>query len=295
MEPLIDQSGPKVGLALMPEPEFARAAFPLFAAGEVEVAEWSFDVLWDGTPAPDWLAALLDEYEAAGRLLGHGVSYSIFTAGNEERAEAWCAHLAEECRGRRYRWVSEHFGFMSAGDFHRGAPLPVPFTAAFLALGRQRLERMAAAAGLPVGLENLAFAFGLDDVRRQGDFLDALLAPVDGFLLLDLHNIHCQARNFDLSTDDLLAAYPLERVRELHLSGGSWSEAAGETVRRDTHDGPVPEEVFPLLAHALHVCPHVEAVIFEHLARGLPDEESHDRFRADFRRMAGLVHEFPAC
>lgn len=291
MEDPVKPRGPKVGLALMTEPEFAQAAYPLFAGGEVEVAEWSFDVLWPNAPAPDWLAALLGEYAPAGCLLGHGVSYSIFTAGNEPRAEAWCARLIEECRSQSYRWVTEHFGFMSAGDFHRGAPLPVPFTAAFLELGRERLARMAEAAGVPVGLENLAFAFSLDDVRRQGEFLEALLAPVDGLLLLDLHNIHCQAHNFRQSPETLLAAYPLARVRELHVSGGSWSEANGETVRRDTHDGPVPEELFPLLTHALRVCPNVEAVIFEHLARGLPDEESNQRFRSDFRRIADLVHE----
>jgi uncharacterized protein (UPF0276 family) len=286
--------GPFVGLALMLEPEFARAAFPLFAAGEVEVVEWSFDTLWSGAEAPDWLLDLISEYSNEGRLLGHGVTYSMFTARDGERTTEWCQRLARECQTRRYRHVTEHFGFMVAGDFHRGAPLPVPFTREFLDLGRGRMQALADAAKVPVGLENLAFAFGEADVRRQGEFLDALLAPVDGFLLLDLHNIHCQACNFGISPEVLISAYPLERVQELHLSGGSWGESAGATVRRDTHDGPVPEELFTLLHHALKVCPNVRAVVLEQLGTALVDEESRERYTNDFRRISGLIHEFRA-
>lgn len=284
--------GPRVGLALMIEPEFVRAAYPLFEAGEVEVLEWSFDTLWSGASAPQWMPELLENYSNASSLLGHGVTYSMFTADSPPRAERWCKRLADECRTRRYCHVTEHFGFMIAGDFHRGAPLPVPFTSELLALGRDRVQRLADAVEVPVGLENLAFAFGIDDVRTQGDFLHALLAPVNGFVLLDLHNIHCQAYNFDISPEDLLEGYPLDMVRELHLSGGSWSEAAGATVRRDTHDGPIPEELFPLLRHALDVCPNVDAVIFEHLGNALPDALSIDRYREDFRHAARIVHEF---
>lgn len=48
-----------------------------------------------------------------------------------------------------------------------------------------------------IGLENLALAFTASDVRDQGQFLDDLLAPFDGFLVLDLHNLYCQLVNFD--------------------------------------------------------------------------------------------------
>jgi uncharacterized protein (UPF0276 family) len=283
---------PQAGLALMVEADFAQAAYPLFAAGEVEVLEWSFDVLWKGAVAPDWVSPLIDEFAKASRLLGHGVSYSMFTFGQDDRSSNWCARLQEECSTLSYRHITEHFGFMVAGDFHKGAPLPVPFTPELLELGKDRLKKLSDAARVPVGLENLAFAFGLEDVRRQGAFIDALITPIEGFVLLDLHNIHCQACNFDIAPEELLQAYPLSKVRELHLSGGSWSEAAGEKIRRDTHDGPVPEELFPLLRHALEVCPNVETVILEQLGNALPDELSHNQYRADFRRMTALVKEF---
>jgi len=268
---------PLVGLSLMLAPDFVSATLPLFEAGEVEVLEWSFDTVW-GTGAPDWAAELLDHFAGQDRLLGHGVTYSPMTARFSERQRRWLERLTQECQERSYRHVSEHFGFVSAGSFHDGAPLPVPRTPEALRLGRDRLERMAdACGGLRVGLENLAFAFSARDVLDQGAFLADLLEPVDGFLLLDLHNLYCQAANFAIPAHTLLDDYPLDRVTELHVSGGSWSEWDGGRIRRDTHDGAVPRDVFELLPDVLTRCPHVEYVILERLGGSLGDRATRTR------------------
>jgi hypothetical protein len=47
-------------------------------------------------------------------------------------------------------------------------------------------------------LENLALSFSVDDVKHQGEFLEKLVEPVNGFLILDLHNLYCQSHNFDI-------------------------------------------------------------------------------------------------
>lgn len=270
--------------------DFCRAALPLLAAGEVEVLEWSFDTGW-GAGIPEWAEGLLEAYASADRLLGHGVSMSVLSGENGSRDQRWLERFQVECAGRRYRQVSEHFGFCAAGRFERAAPLPAPLGAEALAVGRRRLAALAEISSRPVGLENLAFAFCHEDVARQGEFLDSLLSPVKGFLLLDLHNLHCQAKNFRIDPDALLDRYPLERVRELHISGGSFSELfeGGGPVRRDTHDGDVPSEVFALLRLALDRCPAVEAVILERLGGTLADEESAARLRSDYRRARSIV------
>ena len=246
---------PLVGLSLMLEDDFVRATLPFLEAGEVEVLEWSFDVGWSLPKLPDWADELLDHYSQAGRLLGHGVTFSALSAAWTARQAQWLQRLRGELDRRQYVHISEHFGFMTAGDFHRSAPLPVPLTAASLRLGQDRLRMLHEQGAEPVGLENLAFAFGRQDVADQGRFLDQLLAPVNGFLLLDLHNLYCQSCNFGLSLSELLDLYPLSRVRELHVSGGSWSPAnAGialprdsrtDLVRRDTHDGAVQRKCSP--------------------------------------------------
>src|SRR5688572_23450457 len=116
---------PWLGLSLMPEEAFRLAAVPLFAAGDVDALEWSFD-LGFAAPLPAWVDGLLDHYASAGRLFGHGVHSSLLSAAWEERQERWLSALQAELSARRYQHVSEHYGFMTAAPFTRGAPLPVP-------------------------------------------------------------------------------------------------------------------------------------------------------------------------
>jgi len=240
---------------------------------------------------PGWLDELLTHYAGAGRLLGHGVTYSPLSALDHVRQSSWLDALRREVAARSYLHVSEHFGFASGGDFRQAPPLPLPLCPAALETGREGMLRLADAAGVPVGLENLAFAFCAQDVRDQGRFLSELLAPVGGFVVLDLHNHYCQACNFGVDFDDLLASYPCDLVRELHVSGGSWSEPSSGAgrVRRDTHDGDVPPEVFDLVPRALAACPGVRAVILERLGHTLGGDAAAS-FRRDFERLRERVH-----
>lgn len=276
----------------MPEPDFVQAALPLFASEEVEILEWSFDTTWK-SGMKEWMEALLSEFSEANRLLGHGVHFSLLSAAWTERHQWWLEELRREMESRRYLHVSEHFGFMTAGDFHRGAPLPLPHDPALVALGRERFSILASVVPIPLGLENLALALSEQDVRQHGKFLeDIVSATDDGFLILDLHNLYCQLHNFSLSWQELLPNYPLDRVREIHVSGGSWEEAPsapGQPIRRDTHDDAVPEEVFALVEAILPHCPKVEAVIFERLGNTLPDRASHDRYQQDYLLLKQLV------
>ncbi len=294
----MSNSPPAVGLSLMPSDDFRIAATPLFAAGEVDVIEWSFDLGW-GRSLSAWMRDTLRDYSDPRMLLGHGVSYSALDASETNRQDEWLCRLRAEMAEYHYSHISEHFGFMGGGNFHIAAPLPVPRTRAALDVGRKRLQQLADVAGVPVGLENLAFAFNIDDVQQQGPFLEDLLAPVDGFLLLDLHNLYCQACNFDVELLALLDSYPLHRVRELHVSGGSWSEhpaGSGNRVRRDTHDDDVPEEIYAAIPEVLRRCSGVEAVILERMGDTIDvtDEASVNRFRSEFQRLRKVVRGVPA-
>ena len=280
---------PLVGLALMPEAEFLAASQPLFEAGVVEVLEWSFDMGWGGVELPSAVSQLLEHYSQQDRLLGHGVSYSLLSA--QWDSSQWLDCLAAECREYRYRHISEHFGWMAAGRFEQSAPLPLPLLPETLAVGIDRLQQLARVAQVPIGLENLAFAFSLPDVLEQGVFIDRLLASVDGFLLLDLHNLYCQIHNFDRSASEILARYPLDRVKEIHISGGSWSQHGTRKIRRDTHDNAVPAAVFELLATVVNLCPQLEFVIFERIGNTLGTASSQAQFRQDYKRIVKIIQQ----
>jgi uncharacterized protein (UPF0276 family) len=271
-----------------------QAALPLFAAEEVDGLEWSFDTLYKQPEVPDWLEELFRMYGSAGRLVGHGVYFSLFSGKWLPEQAQWLAALQGLSKKYRFDHITEHFGFLTGEDFHKGAPLSVPYSAQTLAIGQDRLLRIADACGCPVGLENLAFAPDRRAAEVHGDFLEALLAPVNGFVILDLHNLYCQLHNFGLDAGEMLAAFPLHLVREIHISGGSWEPSphrAHPGVRRDTHDDRVPEAVFELLEQALPRCPHLKFVVMEQLGHAVATEQSQSNYREDFRRMRALVQQ----
>ena len=266
---------------------------PLFDEGAVAVVEWTVDAGWPPFEVPAWVERLLAYYGGERRLYAHGFGLSPLSGEWRPRQDAWLERLRAEVERRSYNHVSEHFCFSLAGDFEQAGPLPVPMTPSTVALGRARLERLAEIAGRPVGLENLATSFGPKDALDQGEFLDRLLEPVDGFVLLDVHNLYCQIENFSLDPATLLASYPLERVREIHVSGGSWYPTSvdpnGPPMRRDTHDAAVPEAVFALLELALDRCPNVEAVFLERLPDSIVSEADVVQFQSDYRRVVAEV------
>ncbi|MEO7766981.1 MAG: DUF692 family multinuclear iron-containing protein [Ferruginibacter sp.] len=268
------------------------AALPLFKAEKIEAIEWSFDTLFKLSNIPDWFTELLTTFGNKKRLIGHGVYFSLFSGGWTDAQHAWLQHLEKVSAFVQFDHISEHFGFMTGSDFHQGAPLPIPFTHVTMAIGRDRLKRISQSCKCPVGLENLAFAFSPEDVAKQGEFLDQLLEPVNGFIILDLHNLYCQAHNFGISLNDLLRFYPLNRVREIHISGGSWENSQthpGKKIRRDTHDDTVPEEVFHLLISTIPQCPNLKFLVMEQLGNGLDTEYKQILFRQDFAKMKDIA------
>ncbi len=273
---------PLVGVSWMPTPGFRAAVEPVLSS--IEAVEHTVDAAF-GRALPPSTTAVLDAFGAAGRLFGHAVGGSVLSAGRDDVFERFLADL----RRARRPWVdlSDHFGFCAGGPFVFGSPLPAPRHPDVVSVGRDRLRRLADAAGCPVGLENLALAFGRRDALDQGALVAELLEEVDGFVHLDLHNLWCQLTNFGLRPDELLATWPLGRVGRIHVSGGSWADG----IRRDTHDARVPPEVWGLLREVLPQVPGCRALILEQLPDALRTPEQQAGFRDDLARLRDLRDE----
>ncbi len=274
------------------DPHILLAALPLLEAEKIEAVEWSFDTLFKQQEVPDWFLALIKEFSDQNRLIGHGVFFSLFSGKWSAEQQNWLRRLEVLAKEFSFDHITEHFGFMTGEDFHKGAPISIPYTATTLALGQDRLKRIQAACLCPVGLENLAFSYSIDEVKRHGEFLNRLVESVNGFIILDLHNLYCQIHNFDIGFEEIMALYPLHRVREVHISGGSWQDSLivpGEKIRRDTHDDAVPNEVFALLEHSISQCPNLKYVVLEQLGSGLLTAESRSLFQQDFLHMDQII------
>ncbi|WP_159477007.1 DUF692 family multinuclear iron-containing protein [Dyadobacter sp. 3J3] len=268
------------------------AALPLFEQDKIQALEWSFDTLFKYEEIPDWFTDLVLEFSKNNRLIGHGVYFSLFSGKWLPSQQEWLEKLKIFTLKFRFDHITEHFGFMTGSDFHKGAPISIPFTPVTLALGKDRLNRIQDACQCPVGLENLAFSYSIEEVRKHGNFLDQLTDEINGFIILDLHNLYCQIHNFDITFKDIIHLYPVEKVREIHISGGSWDERLignGKQVRRDTHDQAVPQEVFELLINTIPLCPNLKYVVLEQLGTALGSAESRIMYQEDFLRMDAIV------
>ncbi len=268
------------------------ASIPLFESEKVQAIEWSFDTLFSFAEIPSWFTELVSAFGAENRLIGHGVYFSLFSGKWSKEQADWLIRLGKLCSEYRFDHITEHFGFMTGADFHQGAPLSIPYTSTTLRLGIDRLKRIQAACNCSVGLENLAFSYSIEEVKRHGDFLNELVEPINGFIILDLHNLYCQIHNFDLDFAEIIQQYPLHRVREIHISGGSWEASSiifDKKVRRDTHDDAVPEVVFELLKKTMPMCSSLKYVVMEQLGTGLNTEGSRQLFQKDFYVMDALI------
>lgn len=285
---------PFCGLSSNLDQDLLQAALPLMEEEKVAAIEWSFDTLYNRANIPNWFVELLQTFGNEGRLTGHGVYYSLFSARFSEDQKEWLRHLGKMCRNFHFDHITEHFGFMTGSNFHEGAPLSVPFTSTTLAIGQDRLKRMSEACECPVGIENLAYAYSFEDVKRHGEFLEKLVAPVNGFIILDLHNVYCQAHNFRAEPEKIIDTFPLSLVKEIHLSGGSWETsdvAPQEKIRRDTHDDGVPQDVFEILRYVLSKCPSLKFVMLEQLSSALNTIEKRKRYQQDFIDMLEIVSQ----
>ena len=268
------------------------ASLPLFEQEKVEAIEWSFDTLFKYEEIPGWFNDLISEFSDQGRLVGHGVYFSLFSGKWLPEQEAWLKKLDTFSGRFKFDHITEHFGFMTGSDFHKGAPIGIPYTRTTLAIGIDRLQRIQHVCNCPVGLENLAFSYSLEEVKRHGEFLSKLVESVNGFIILDLHNLYCQMHNFGIDFNDIIALYPVEKVREIHISGGSWDErktSKGEKIRRDTHDDCVPEEVFQLLKATIPKCPNLKFVVLEQMGTALDSPKSQLAFQRDFLKMYAII------
>lgn len=281
---------PKIGLSLMPEQDYLDASFQLFESGEVEIIEWSFDMCW-GKKIPQRCHDLLERYSTDNCLLGHGVSFSILTAKRTKRQEIWLQYLQKEMTQLNYQKISEHFGFLSTDTFIQGPPLSMPFIPELVEVGINNLQQIKQIAQIPIGLENLGFAFSRQDVIDQGKFITALLDAVDGFLLLDIHNIYCHMLNFNMSFEEILETLPFHRIKEMHISGGSFRDIRYEnrTIYCDSHDSAIPEDLFLLLEKNLpHLLP-IDALIFERMGNTFSNQYEISRFQDDFANLKSIV------
>ncbi len=199
-------------------------------------------------------------------LLLHSLKFSLFRRDFD--LEDWCRSVKQNVKGQRPAFFTVHYGADWFKETRVRTFLPLSPSPLDIDLACDRLKYLSDQFLCPVGIENLALALSREDCVRQIEVIETIRERVDGYLLLDLHNIYCQSVNFGPGLSELLGWINRERVLEVHISGGSLYKG----FRRDTHDGEVPEEIWSHLPEALASLPNLRWALFEQLpSEFIPD------------------------
>ena len=149
-------------------------------------------------------------------------------------------------------WWSEHIGFTHAGGVNLGHPAPLPFTQEAVDVMTKNIITARRAIATPLILENVCSPLVWPGAELdEPAFIGAVLTSGGCGMLLDVTNLLTHATNGGGTPADFLARLPLERVVQVHFSGGH--ESKGRLI--ESHAQPVSEAVWQLLDTAVARAP----------------------------------------
>lgn len=149
-------------------------------------------------------------------------------------------------------WWSEHIGFTRAGGVTLTHPAPLPFTTEAVDVMKRNIVTARRAIATPLILENVCSPLVWPGAQLdEADFLSEVLGAGGCGLLLDVANLFANAPAWGGDPVAFLERLPLDRVVQVHFSGGH--ESKGRFV--DSRGQAVPEGVWQLLDAAVAGAP----------------------------------------
>ena len=193
--------------------------------------------------APHSVPPAVDALRERGlRVIPHGISLSLGSAVPLDRARM--KRLATLARRVDAPLVSEHIAFVRGGGVEAGHLFPVPRTREQLAVLVTNIRAAQAMLDVPLAVENIAALFEWPNAEMDdATFLGELLDQTGAWLLLDLANVHANARNLSAASGRLLDELPLDRVAYVHVAGGEERDG----LYQDTHAHRTSPEVLDLV------------------------------------------------
>ncbi len=189
--------------------------------------------------------AMLDRIRADYPIAMHGVSMSIGSVspldhGYLQRLKA----LADRVQPM---WISDHLCWTGVHGTNLHDLFPLPYTEEALRHVAARVREVQETLGRRLVLENVSsYIDYASSEMSEWAFLTALAEEADCLLLLDVNNIYVSGMNHGFDPRDFIDGVPAHRIQQIHVAGHS---NLGDVII-DTHDAPVPDEVFDLYAYA---------------------------------------------
>jgi uncharacterized protein (UPF0276 family) len=181
----------------------------------------------------------------------HGVGLSIGGAGPLDADHL--ARLAGLVARYEPQAVSEHLAWSSHGGFGFPDLLPLPLTEETLERVVDHVDEAQTALRRTILLENPStYVRFAESTIPEVEFLAEVARRSGCGLLLDVANVDVSATNHGFDPRAYLAAFPFERVGEIHLAGRFETvDEAGLPLYIDAHDGPIADPVWALYAEVI--------------------------------------------
>jgi uncharacterized protein len=206
--------------------------------------------------APEKLASM-STLAATVPVIPHGIDLSIGTDTPVE--EPYLEGLARLVDLVDAPWYSDHLCFTRVPGYSIGQLTPLPFTDEVVETVVRKTKLVTQRIPRPFALENITYYFTIPNGQMtEAEFITRVVEEADIGLLLDVTNVFMNASNHGYDPYKFLRSIPLERVVQLHLAGGIQQD--GKWI--DTHNQPIPEEVFELTDFIVANAP-VKGVLLE--------------------------------
>jgi len=245
-------------------------------SGEFNIAAKGIDVSWLKAQYPD----LVHFYEYGGDLergldegvrrwaaTGQPTTYHFLDINLEEQLDLdahWIAQtkaLAHEINaawlcGDAGRW---HFGLRERGHGMLMPPILCQASALETAVSIQQIE---AETGLCVLPENPPAVIYLGDLHIL-DYFALVTDKADCGLLLDCAHLAIFQQTRGLPPLTALDNFPLERVVEMHVAGGTLTEVDGYSYIEDDHSPEPLAATWEILEYVIPRATNLKAIVFE--------------------------------
>ena len=176
------------------------------------------------------------------RVIPHGVGLSIGSTDPLDRAQL--REVKKFIHSIRAPWYSDHLCFTMVDHTNLENLIPVPFTQEAVEHIAERVKIVQQELELPFLLENVTRYITVSDREMpEAEFISSILERANCGLLLDVTNVILNSKYHGYNAEEFILSLPLERVAQMHLAG--W-EGEGDDII-DSHDAPVPKEVWDLL------------------------------------------------
>lgn len=206
-----------------------------------------------GGPARYFLKKIREHYP----ITIHGVGLSIGGENplNTEHLER-IARLVDEIQPEVF---SEHLAWSSHDNAFLNDLLPVCYDETTLARVCEHIDQVQTRLKRHILLENPSTYFQFaHNTMSEIDFITQLSQRTGCKLLLDVNNVEVSCFNNQSNPLDYLNAFPVNAVSQIHLAGNTLDNNDTIALKIDSHDEPVPMDVWRLYQHTLSImgdCP----------------------------------------